>query len=75
MERLLSPSSRRTATINTSLAISEPAKDQKGKKRAILETTPENDGAGSSTKRPRTSYSLRSSTISSQTHDMPRKAR
>ena len=75
MKRLLSPSSRRTATTNTPLAINEPVKDQKGKKRAIPEFTPENDGAGPSTKRPRTSYSLRSSTISSQTHDMPRKTR
>lgn len=67
-------SSRRTATINAPLTINEPVKDSKGKKRAVPEPAPEDDTAGPSTKRPRTSYSLRSSTISSQIHDMPRKA-
>ncbi|KAF5361746.1 hypothetical protein D9756_002251 [Leucocoprinus leucothites] len=66
--------SRRTATTNTPLTINEPVKDPKGKKRAAPEPAPEDDSAGPSTKRQRTSYSLRSSAISSQTHDMPRKA-
>ncbi|KXN92383.1 Ubiquitin fusion degradation protein 4 [Leucoagaricus sp. SymC.cos] len=65
--------SRRTATSNVALTINEPVKDPKGKKRAAPEPAVEDDVAGPSTKRPRTSYSLRSSTISSQTHNMPRK--
>lgn len=65
---------RRTVASNAPLTINEPVKDPKGKKRAAPEPAPEDDSAGPSTKRPRTSnYSLRSSTLSSQTQDMPRK--
>lgn len=67
-------SSRRTVISSAPLTINEPAKDPKGKKRAAPEPSPEDDTAGPSTKRPRNSYSLRSSTISSHSHDMPRKS-
>ncbi|PPQ99844.1 hypothetical protein CVT26_009341 [Gymnopilus dilepis] len=64
---------RRNPTSSTSpLTINEPPRDSKGKKRALPETDEEE--AGPSTKRPRTSaYSLRST--SSAQSQMPRKSR
>ncbi|KAJ7625532.1 hypothetical protein FB45DRAFT_921679 [Roridomyces roridus] len=60
----------------TPLTINEPVRDPKGKKRAAPEpTSDDEESAGPSTKRPRTtSYSLRSSTVKDST-DMPRKTR
>ncbi|KAJ6581866.1 hypothetical protein B0H19DRAFT_1370075 [Mycena capillaripes] len=58
------------------LTINEPVRDPKGKKRAAPEpNSDEEESAGPSTKRPRTtSYSLRSSTVKYST-EMPRKTR
>ncbi|KAJ7087705.1 hypothetical protein C8R43DRAFT_908830 [Mycena crocata] len=58
------------------LTINEPVRDPKGKKRAAPEpNSDEEESAGPSTKRPRTtSYSLRSSTVKDP-NDMPRKTR
>ncbi|KAF9461243.1 hypothetical protein BDZ94DRAFT_1196596 [Collybia nuda] len=61
---------------STPLTINEPLQDTKGKKRAAPETNSEGeDNAGPSTKRPRTSYSLRSNTTLTQHSEMPRKSR
>ncbi|KAJ7698902.1 hypothetical protein B0H17DRAFT_1196492 [Mycena rosella] len=58
------------------LTINEPVRDPKGKKRAAPEpNSDEEETAGPSTKRPRTtSYSLRSATVKDSI-DMPRKTR
>lgn len=57
------------------LTIREPVRDIKGKKRAAPEPDDE-DIAGPSTKRPRTSaYSLRSTTAPTHLSEMPRKSR
>jgi E3 ubiquitin-protein ligase TRIP12 len=58
------------------LTINEPVRDPKGKKRAAPEpNSDEEESAGPSTKRPRTtSYSLRSTTVKDSI-DMPRKTR
>ncbi|KAF8906204.1 hypothetical protein CPB84DRAFT_1813845 [Gymnopilus junonius] len=65
-------SQRRTSALP--LTINEPSRDLKGKKRAAPETD-EDELAGPSTKRPRTSaYSLRSTSASAQSQ-MPRKSR
>ncbi|KIK61678.1 hypothetical protein GYMLUDRAFT_42696 [Collybiopsis luxurians FD-317 M1] len=55
------------------LTINEPLKDPKGKKRAAPEPTSDEDTPGPSTKRTRTSHSLRFQTTA--TPDMPRKTR
>jgi E3 ubiquitin-protein ligase TRIP12 len=69
------PSARRNAP-QPALTINEPVRDPKGKKRAAPEpNSDEEESAGPSTKRPRTtSYSLRSSTLKDSS-DMPRKTR
>ncbi|RDB23948.1 Ubiquitin fusion degradation protein 4 [Hypsizygus marmoreus] len=67
---------RGTSSASAPLTINEPVPDPKGKKRAAPEpTSDEEDTAASSSKRPRISYSLRSSTQSTQFSQMPRKTR
>ncbi|KIL69369.1 hypothetical protein M378DRAFT_184532 [Amanita muscaria Koide BX008] len=61
---------------SVALTINEPPKDIKGKKRAAPEpSSGDEDIAGPSTKRPRTSYSLRSTTVSTDPSTMNRKTR
>lgn len=57
------------------LTIDEPVQDPKGKKRAVPEPSSDDESAGPSTKRPRTSYSLRSNTTLTEILEMPRKSR
>ncbi|KDR80639.1 hypothetical protein GALMADRAFT_240990 [Galerina marginata CBS 339.88] len=66
---------RNPTSTTTSLTINEPIRDPKGKKRAAPETDDE-EIAGPSTKRTKTSaYSLRSTSSSAHTLEMPRKLR
>ncbi|KAE9398555.1 hypothetical protein BT96DRAFT_957548 [Gymnopus androsaceus JB14] len=64
------PPRRSGLVTNPPLTINEPVKDTKGKKRAAPEPSSEEDISGPSSKRARTSYSLRF-----QTDTMPRKTR
>ncbi|KAF8623233.1 hypothetical protein AX15_006467 [Amanita polypyramis BW_CC] len=58
------------------VTINEPSKDTKGKKRAAPEpSSGDEEITGSSTKRPKTSYALRSTTVSIESSTMNRKTR
>ncbi|KAF8637626.1 hypothetical protein AX17_002695 [Amanita inopinata Kibby_2008] len=61
---------------STALTINEPIRDTKGKKRAPPEpNSGDEESAGPSVKRPRTSYALRSSTVFTEPSTMNRKTR
>ncbi|KAJ7210562.1 hypothetical protein GGX14DRAFT_321812, partial [Mycena pura] len=66
---------RNIVSAQPALTINEPVRDPKGKKRAAPEPNSDDESAGPSTKRARTtSYSLRSSTVKDSSN-MPRKSR